>query len=426
MLPTPKIKTLDELGVVVRAVENTLTLKGTIDHLCTHHTIDWSAVRKEARKRGILDPASLDKNLRRSIVSFLCTPGSRRHGGDRQSDTLCVKTDVHADAAGTFIRVDDDAVCTPIDQFRTPASPTTPDNITAHPTGSATQIMRRVVRQDAFRCTATLTTSNGVTKRTVEEYEEFTEEIVEVSMPLVAATKQNIRISGTGDIIDRLNRRDPATLSDAVRSALGSLRRVEFTNAVRRLEIAETTQRRELESNEIFETHAMQKHKRISELEADAVGVAAHTKLVEGQHNPSAPIATTLPSLCLAPTASHNRKRARVSEPDRPDHLDTDDAGNQARWLKEAREVWNGMVALSPRVWDARPPADHRSLPEVFAAVRAVVKTLLAPSDKWRVRLLPKSPEVATVYVGSACDVTDRVRRFWSLWSGPEPPREAF
>jgi hypothetical protein len=79
--------------------------------------------------------------------------------------------------------------------------------------------------------------------------------------------------------------------------------------------------------------------------------------------------------------------------------------------LKEAREVWNGMVAFSPRVWDARPPADHRNLREVFAAVRAEIKTLLPPTDKSRVRILPKSPEVTTVYVGSACDVADCVQK---------------
>jgi hypothetical protein len=153
---------------------------------------------------------------------------------------------------------------------------------------------------------------------------------------------------------------------------------------------------------------------RIKELETEAARLDAETRNYQAKH-PSAPATP-------APVTNHNRKRARAPESDRPDHLDPDDAGNQSRWLKEAREVWNGMVALSPRVWDARPPADHRSLPEVFAAVRADIKTLLLSSDKWRVRVLPKSPEVAAVYVGSACDVADCVRRFWS--ASPETAPE--
>jgi hypothetical protein len=308
----PKIKTLSDLGTVVRAVENTLTLKGTIDHLRVHHTIDWVAVRKEAREKGILDPASLDKNIRRSIVSFLCTPGSRRHGGDRQSATFCTKTEpvgqVHTVTEDTSAPVGDDTaviVCVANDHVPATADPA------AHLTGFATQIVRRVVRRDVCRRTATVTTSNGVTKRMAEECEEFTEETEEVSVPTMAAAKPYTGTSGHGDVINRLYQCDPATLSDAVRAALQRLRKAEITNATRCLEITETTRRRELEAGLIFEIHWMQTRAKtwISELKAEAARVGTHTRLFKGQQNPSTPMA---PPFLPVPTASHGRKRARI------------------------------------------------------------------------------------------------------------------
>ncbi len=86
------IKTLDELRPAVRAMENTLTIKGITDYLRANNCVDWAAVKREARDRGIGDPESLDKNLFRTLVSWASSPEARKRGGDRHSAAFRAKT----------------------------------------------------------------------------------------------------------------------------------------------------------------------------------------------------------------------------------------------------------------------------------------------------------------------------------------------
>jgi hypothetical protein len=194
------IATLNELHDVVRAMEDTFTIKGITDDLRANHCVDWAAVKNEAKDRGISDSVSLDKNLFRTLFSWACSPEARRRGGGRHSTTFRAKAalarQVRAAAAAFSADLDDDtatAVATRdvTRRFRVKASLTTSAPAAAdHFTGFVTRLVRRVVRGMRRRTTATNTSDDGdgVTERTVEEgCKEFTEEIEEVAVATATA-----------------------------------------------------------------------------------------------------------------------------------------------------------------------------------------------------------------------------------------------
>jgi hypothetical protein len=95
------------------------------------------------------------------------------------------------------------------------------------------------------------------------------------------------------------------------------------------------------------------------------------------------------------------------------DPMDAADESNWSRWQKLAQQPWNGMRGFSAAVWAARPVDDTRTLPVVYADVRASLERLLPSDAKFRPRLLPRSPNIEAVYVPLGVDAAEGVRRFW-------------
>ncbi len=85
------IKKLDELRPVVRALEDTLTFVAVCNALRTKHAVNWVAIKKEAKEKGIATPASIDKHPDRVVVRYLCTPGAWQYGGDRHLNAFRAK-----------------------------------------------------------------------------------------------------------------------------------------------------------------------------------------------------------------------------------------------------------------------------------------------------------------------------------------------
>jgi hypothetical protein len=206
-------------------------------------------------------------------------------------------------------------------------------------------------------------------------------------------TAENNVNTGKLNIVDVLVRVNPTALDKDVLTALVN-NHTQVSISENALRLREIDERIRAKDERIRENDV-----RLREVETEVERTEAQIRLLEAKRRTG-------------------QKRGRDDDggaaPGGVDPMDPIDESNWSRWQKLARQPWNGMRGLSAAVWAARPPDETRTLPDIFAAVQTSLMQLLPAKAKFRLRMLPNSPEIEAVYVSLKVDKAECVRRFWN------------